>query len=981
MRHTTLSFVRFAAIICLLAITAQSRAASPYSLLHGFAGRPTDGAGPQYNSTLATDGTSFYGVTLSGGTVTNKGVIFKMSLTGSGYQLLHSFNGLTFTEFLLGGHGNTNDGVNPSGTPLLIGSTLYGITQLGGTNGLGTVYKINTYGSGFQLLHSFGVNTLAGDGDRPQCTLVTDGTNLFGMASSGSGNFNDLGTVFCLDTNGGNYRTLHIFDTTPNNGNSPQGSLTVSGGMLYGMTWMGGALNSGVIFAMNTDGTGFHLLHTFTGVATDGELPYGSLILSNTTLYGMTSSGGANNVGTVFSIDTSGSGFQILHSFSTANAWRPVGDLTFFNSALYGMTQNGGSNGLGFGTIFQIDPNGGNFQILHTFFFSNPGNLTDGSMPFGSLMAMGSQLYGMTISGGSSKNSGAVFSFNPPASGGGGPVTALRVTIQPAAAAKAGAQWQVNGNGPFFNSGALASGLTGGAHVVIYTAVAGFITPAPLIIDLTAGITNSVTATYGVADTAKPTLKVIAPTSKTVATSNLFTASGTASDNVGLALVYYQLNGGAWAEASSGNSFTNWTAPNLNLNPGPNVISFYAKDLSGNLSATNTVTFTYTVYVPVLVRINIPGSGIVSPSLDGKTFPIGGKAIKLSAKAAKGFAFVNWTGSTNSSSPKISFVAESNLVFTANFKDIARPTDVILAPTKGHVFSNGVASGRAMDNVGVAQVYYRLNSGAWTTANSSDGTNWQTADLSGQLLSGPNTISTYAVDAAGNASLTNTIAFSYEVSAAVDWAPDSLNGSTASVTPNNGSAEVVGFDVSTFSQTGEANDGNPDDYGGGLYEYAKTDTNMAQLSLVFNAVPGNSSTVGPITLVFTNHYTGYFTNDSGETGGINIVLNPAVIPTSLSGKTLTGMSNKNGHTTKVKFSSATAFSLTSNSGPSSGTYTFTRLSPISGMVVVSFTDPADAGRTSYLQLTFFTAKTGMFFVMSFDNLGVLEDTDAGTFSM
>jgi hypothetical protein len=32
-------------------------------------------------------------------------------------------------------------------------------------------------------------------------------------------------------------------------------------------------------------------------------------------------------------------------------------------------------------------------------------------------------------------------------------------------------------------------------------------------------------------------------------------------------------------------------------------------------------------------------------------------------------------------------------------------------------------------------------------------------------------------------------------------------------------------------------------------------------------------------------------------------------------------------------------------------------------------------------LTFFTAKTGIFFVMSFDNLGVLEDTDAGTFSM
>jgi uncharacterized repeat protein (TIGR03803 family) len=979
MRQATLFLFRFAVIACLLA-AAPSRAASPYTLLHAFAGMPTDGSGPQYNATLATDGSFFYGVTLNGGTVTNKGVIFKMGVNGSGYQLLHSFNGVTFIEMLSpGSHGNTNDGVNPSGTTLLIGSTLYGVTQMGGTNGLGTAYKINTDGSGFQLLHSFGVNTLAGDGDRPQCSLVTDGTNLFGMAASGSGNFNDLGTIFCMDTNGGNYRTLHVFDTSVNNGNSPQGSLIISGGTLYGMTWMGGSLNSGVIFAMNTDGTGFHLLHTFTGTATDGALPYGSLILANTTLYGMTSAGGAANVGTVFSIDTSGSGFQLLHSFSTATTWRPVGDLTLFNSVLYGMTQNGGTNGLGFGTIFQINPDGSNFQILHTFFY--PSSTTDGSTPFGSLMAMGSQLYGMTYFGGSAKNSGAVFSFAPASSGGGGPVTALRVTILPAAAAKAGAQWQVNGNGSFFNSGAISAGLTGGPHVVTYTAVTGFITPAPHIIDLTAGVTNVLTDTYGVADITKPTLKVIAPTSKTVATSNLFTASGIASDNVGLALVYYQLNGGAWTEASSGNSFTNWTVPDLNLTPGPNVISFYAKDLSGNASATNSVAFTYLVSVPVTVRVNIPGSGKVTPNLDGTLHAIGGKAIKLSAKAAKGFAFVNWTGSTNSSSAKISFVTESNLVFTANFKDIARPTDVILAPAKGHVFSNTVASGRAMDNVGVAGVFYRLNSGAWTLANSSDGTNWQTADVSGQLLSGSNMISTYAVDAVGNASLTNTIAFSYQVSLVADWAPDSLNGLIASVSPNNGSPESVGFDISTFSQTSASNDGNPDDFGGGLYVYAKTDTNMAQLTLAFNALPGNSNSIGPINLVFTNHYLGYFTNDSGDTGGINLALPPASLPVSLSGKTITAVSSKGGNITKIKFSSATTFSGTGNSGTRSGTYTLTRLSPVSGLVVASFTSTGSVGETSYLQLTFLTAKSGIFFVMSFDNLGVLEDTDSGTFSM
>jgi len=115
MRIATARFVRLIVILVLLtmAFVTRSTAASPYTLLHAFADMPTDGAGPQYNSSLASDGTFFYGVTMNGGTTTNKGVIFKMNLNGSGYQLLHSFNGLTFIEFLLGGHGNTNDGVNP----------------------------------------------------------------------------------------------------------------------------------------------------------------------------------------------------------------------------------------------------------------------------------------------------------------------------------------------------------------------------------------------------------------------------------------------------------------------------------------------------------------------------------------------------------------------------------------------------------------------------------------------------------------------------------------------------------------------------------------------------------------------------------------------------------------------------------------------------------------------------------------------------
>ena len=648
------------------------------------------------------------------------------------------------------------------------------------------------------------------------------------------------------------------------------------------------------------------------------------------------------------------------------------------------MTQNGGSNGLGFGVIFQINPDGSNFQIVHTFSFGNPLNLTDGSTPFGSLQAFGNQLYGMTFFGGSSHNAGSVFSFNPSGTGGGGgggPVTALRVTIQPSTAVKAGAQWQDNG-GAFFNSGALETNLYAGAHVVSYKAVPGFITPAPQIIDIGAGVTNTITGTYGIADTTAPILKIVSPTSKTVAISNLFTATGTATDNAGVTGVYYQINGGTWTLASTANSWSNWTA-NLNLNAGPNVLNVYAKDSSNNLSPTNTVTFTFTVNVPVTVTINIPGSGSVSPNLNGGVFPIGGKALKLSAKAAKGFAFVNWTGATNTSSSKISFVVASNLTFTANFKDITRPVDVILIPTKGQVFSNGVASGRAMDNVGVTAIYYQLNSGGWMPANFADGTNWQTADLSAQLLAGPNTISTFALDAAGNTSLTNTIAFSYAVQAVADWAPDSLNGLLAIVSPNNGSQIGASFDVSTFAQTSTSNTQDTNDYGGGTYTYVKTATNTAQLSLAYTAPPGSSNNLGPIGLVFTNHYSGYFTNDSTDFGGFDVRVAGAFVPPTLAGKTLSALSGNSGKTTKIKLTTATAFTKTpsnnSSSGSSSGTYTFTRLSPMCAVLNATFAG-VDAGQTAYLQLTYSSANTGIYFVMVFNN-GVLQDIDTGTFSM
>jgi hypothetical protein len=57
------------------------------------------------------------------------------------------------------------------------------------------------------------------------------------------------------------------------------------------------------------------------------------------------------------------------------------------------------------------------------------------------------------------------------------------------------------------------------------------------------------------------------------------------------------------------------------------------------------------------------------------------------------------------------------------------------------------------------------------------------------------------------------------------------------------------------------------------------------------------------------------------------------------------------------------------------------MSPVCGSLIATFTSPADAGETAYLQLTFGTANSGTYFVMVFDGLGILQDVDIGTFSM
>jgi len=108
----------------------------------------------------------------------------------------------------------------------------------------------------------------------------------------------------------GVYIQIIGFDGT-NSGSNPQGSLILSGSSLYGLTKQGGAYGYGVIFQINTDGSGYTKILDFDNTNNGGN-PEGSLIISGSTLYGMTEQGGAIGYGVIFQINTDGSGFSKL---------------------------------------------------------------------------------------------------------------------------------------------------------------------------------------------------------------------------------------------------------------------------------------------------------------------------------------------------------------------------------------------------------------------------------------------------------------------------------------------------------------------------------------------------------------------------------------------------------------------------------------------------------------------------------------------
>jgi hypothetical protein len=175
--------------------------------------------------------------------------------------------------------------------------------------------------------------------------------------------YGTAGNVFAVNTNGTGFRTLYSFST---NSYGARGQLILSDNTLYGTSDDG---PNGTIFAVNTDGTGFRTLYSFSATTitnsfgaytnSDGAYPArgDNLVLSGNTLFGQTLSGGLLGYGTIFAVITNGTSFTNLHNMDPLGADFNGSDVDaerfVSNNTWYG-TQYGSTNNILFSRSLSV---------------------------------------------------------------------------------------------------------------------------------------------------------------------------------------------------------------------------------------------------------------------------------------------------------------------------------------------------------------------------------------------------------------------------------------------------------------------------------------------------------------------------------------------------------------------------------------------------------------------------------------------------
>lgn len=374
--------------------TPLSRGSSSETILYRFQGG-SDGEWPVVQAPLYAKG-ALYGTTTYGGSSTcavngypaGCGTVYRIDPSGAGYKVLHRFpkSGKDGNSFFAGL--SEADGV-------LYGTTQWGggqgdsYPQCSGNQGCGTVFEIATSGNGYSVLNRFsggnGMNVRPG---------VVDVSGIIYGAATGNGEgtstcavYSDTGCGLIYKLANGTETTLHTFGGSPD-GYAPSSGPIIVNGTAYGTTTLGGVNNPdcisagdgcGTIYKVGTNGQGYKVLYRFKG-GKDGYAPGWGMSFANGKLYGVAVFGGdlacsvsgTHGCGTVFELNTNGTGFRTLYRFTGhSDGWFPnplaVSGNTLYVSAEYGGASSNGCGGNGCGTVVQLSTSGKNMKVLYQF--------------------------------------------------------------------------------------------------------------------------------------------------------------------------------------------------------------------------------------------------------------------------------------------------------------------------------------------------------------------------------------------------------------------------------------------------------------------------------------------------------------------------------------------------------------------------------------------------------------------------------------
>lgn len=327
---------------------------------------------------VGPDGRTLFGAALWG-SKGGQGGVFSFNTVTHKYRILRSFGGITPTN----PGGSVKDAANPHSNAVPITLTgkrgkrytaLVGMSAFGGANGTGSLYRMTPAGKRFRVIHSF----LPESGEQPHGFVIQSGHVIYGLTRLGAitadeGEFPNReayhpykkgnGTLFKMNLKTGKYKVLHSFSyagplapaTLPGgvvDGAVPDhGGLVLRRGRLWGVTTAGGQNGGGVLFSIKPNGTGYRVQHAFGAPETAGDQtqPHGTLMPGpNGLLYGLGSAGGSANAGGVFSINPKTGKYRNIYSFAGGNKGAfgiddpAVTRLSDGRIVLYGMTKFGG---------------------------------------------------------------------------------------------------------------------------------------------------------------------------------------------------------------------------------------------------------------------------------------------------------------------------------------------------------------------------------------------------------------------------------------------------------------------------------------------------------------------------------------------------------------------------------------------------------------------------------------------------------------